>query len=57
MGREFSKLEQYGPGILLLLFFLPFITGGTLSPLYEIMSPITNALIDLISGVKDAAVR
>ena len=43
--------------LLLLLFFLPFITGGTLSPLYEIMSPITNALIDLISGVKNAAVR
>ncbi|MGE0056608.1 MAG: site-2 protease family protein [Dehalococcoidia bacterium] len=57
LGRELSKLEQYGPGILLLLFFLPFLTGGSLSPLYSIMSPITNALIDLISGVKDAAAR
>jgi Zn-dependent protease len=57
MGREVSKLEQYGPGILMLLFFLPFITGGSISPLYQIMSPITNTLIDLISGVRDAAAR
>lgn len=57
MGRELAKLEQYGPAILLLLFFFPFISGGALSPLYQIMSPITNTLIDVISGVKDAAVR
>jgi Zn-dependent protease len=57
MGRDFSKLEQYGPAILMLLIFLPFLTGGQISPLYEIMSPITNTLINLISGVHDAATR
>ncbi len=50
IGRELAKLEQYGPGILMILFILPFATGGSISILHEIMSPITDTLVGLISG-------
>lgn len=57
MGREMAKLEQYGPGILMLLIFLPYITGGSYSILWEIMSPFINGLTELIVGTGGRALR
>jgi len=57
LGRELAKLEKYGPGILMLLIVLPFATGGSISILHEVMSPIINGLTELISGAGDRALR
>jgi hypothetical protein len=34
----------------MVLFFLPFVSGGQISILHEIMSPIINTLTNLIAG-------
>ena len=34
----------------MILFFLPFLTGGRFSLLHEAISPIINGLTELISG-------
>jgi len=46
-----ARLEAYGPGILLILVALPFLTSGSISLLHEIMSPAVNGLIRLLAGV------
>jgi Zn-dependent protease len=48
LSREFAKLAQYGLGILMLLFFLPLVTGY--SPLSEIMGPSVRWLVWLFTG-------
>jgi len=48
LSIEFSKLEPYGPIILITLFLLPFFTGTFL--LFEIMSPIIKLLAQLFAG-------
>jgi Zn-dependent protease len=45
-----ARLEPYGPGILMLLLILPFVTQGSVSILHEFMSPLINGLTDLIAG-------
>ena len=54
LSMSFRRLEQYGPAILLVLFFLPFLTNGQFSILHEIMSPLINGLSKLIVGSDDA---
>jgi Zn-dependent protease len=54
MSLSFARLEQYGPGILMLLLVLPFVTAGHISILHEVMSPLINGLTNLISGGGDA---
>jgi Zn-dependent protease len=49
LGREVSKYEQWGPGILMLLFFLPFLTGY--NPLFTVMDPLRHLLTELAMGV------
>jgi hypothetical protein len=44
-----AQLEKYGPGILMLLFFLPFLTNGQVS-IFRLIEPIIDGLTDLISG-------
>jgi len=46
----FRRLEPYGPGILLILVALPFLTSGSISLLYEIMAPAVNGLTRLLVG-------
>jgi len=48
LSIEFSKLEPYGPIILITLFLLPFFTGTFL--LFEIMSPVIKLLAQLFAG-------
>ena len=45
-----ARLEPYGPGILMLLLVLPFVTQGSVNILYEFMSPLINGLTNLIGG-------
>jgi Zn-dependent protease len=45
-----ARLEQYGPLILMLLLLLPLVSSGQISILHEVMSPIINALSEVISG-------
>jgi len=51
LSRSFAQLEQYGPMILIILIALPFLTGGEVGILFEIMSPIIRALAELFAGV------
>jgi Zn-dependent protease len=48
MGNAFSRLEPYGPFILLLLIMMDYVTGANF--LFNILSPIANALSTLIVG-------
>jgi Zn-dependent protease len=50
LGLSLARLEPYGPGILLLLIAMPFVTAGQISILHEIMSPVINGLTELIAG-------
>lgn len=50
ISREWAKLAQYGPGIILvLLFAVPFLTGY--NPLADIMGPTVVRLVRLFTGV------
>ena len=45
-----ARLEQYGPLILMVLLVLPLVSRGEISLLHEVMSPIINALSQIIDG-------
>jgi Zn-dependent protease len=49
-SQEFAKLAKYGPVALMLIIFLPFITGGQLSPLSDIMVPAVSWLVEAFTG-------
>ena len=50
LGREFSRLEAWGHGILLLLFMFPFFSGGMISPLSIVMGPLIQFFLVLLAG-------
>ena len=50
LSMSLARLEPYGPGILMLLVVAPFLTGGSISILPRVMSPVINALVDVIVG-------
>jgi len=50
LSLSLARLEPYGPGILMLLLVLPFVTQGSVNVLYEFMSPLINGLTELIAG-------
>jgi Zn-dependent protease len=52
VSLSFRQLEPYGPGILLILVALPFLTSGYISILYQVMSPAVNGLTRLLTGVQ-----
>lgn len=49
LGRELVKIEPWGFGILMLLVFAPFFTGGSFG-LFTVMGPILNALLEALAG-------
>lgn len=49
LAREYARLEPWGFGILMLLVFAPFITGGTFS-LFTFMGPIIDLLLRALVG-------
>jgi Zn-dependent protease len=50
LSIEVQKLEPYGPGILMILIIMPFVTQGQVSILHQVMSPVINGLTKLIAG-------
>ena len=57
LSLSLAKLEPYGPGILMVLIALPFLTGGSVSLLGDVMSPVINGLTELIVGGRAGAER
>jgi Zn-dependent protease len=51
LAIEFSKLEQYGPLMLIALIALPFLTGGKFGILFEVMQPVIKLLLRIFAGV------
>lgn len=52
LSRPLSRIEPWGFGILLvLLFAVPFMTGGEINPLFEVTSPARRFIISLFTGV------
>ena len=49
LSREYRKLEPWGMGILMLIIFAPFLTGGSVS-LLAFISPVINFLLALLVG-------
>ena len=50
LSREWAKLRQYGPGLLLVMIFvIPFLTGY--NPLTDIMGPPVVRLVRIFTGV------
>ena len=50
LARVVSRYEQWGPGLLMLLFFLPFITGY--NPLFTVMNPLLGFFNQLAMGTR-----
>ncbi len=46
-----ARLEPYGPGLLLILVALPFLTSGSFSILHQVMSPAVTGLTRILTGV------
>ena len=52
LSAQFAQLEPYGPIILIVLIALPFLTGGQVGILFEVMEPIIKLLANLFAGVR-----
>ncbi len=48
LSEPLARLEPWGPGILMLLIFMPFLTGS--SPLFAVMGPLIDFFLDLFVG-------
>ena len=57
LSNSLARLGQYGPGLLMLLLVLPFLTQGSISILHEVMSPAINFLTELLVGAGSRAIR
>jgi hypothetical protein len=51
LAREFARLEQYGPMMLIALIALPFLTGGRFGILFQVMQPVIKLLLRAFAGV------
>jgi Zn-dependent protease len=51
LSVAFSRLEPYGPLILIALIALPFLTGGEIGILFEVMRPMIQFLGEIFAGV------
>ncbi len=51
LSASVASLERYGPGILILLVALPFVTHGSVSILFGIMSPAVNGITRFLAGI------
>jgi Zn-dependent protease len=56
LSRQVEPLERWGPGLLMLLFFLPFLTGGAFNPLFEVMDPLRRLILGAVVGEPSAFV-
>ncbi len=51
LSRSFARLERIGPVVLISLIALPFLTGGQVSPLADVMFPLIGTLTEFFTGV------
>ena len=49
LSEQFASLGQYGPGVLMLLIALPFLTGW--SPLSNVIAPIAIRILRFVTGI------
>lgn len=49
LAEQYDRLAPWGPGILILIVFAPFITGGAFS-LFSILSPVVDLLLRTFAG-------
>jgi Zn-dependent protease len=54
LSRSFAQLERWGPMILISLFLLPLVTGGQISPLFEVMSPLIRFFVGIFAGISES---
>lgn len=50
LSQPISRLEPWGPGLLMVLILLPFISGGDFSPLFTVMGPLLDFFLGLFAG-------
>jgi Zn-dependent protease len=50
LSQPLARIEPWGPGLLMLLIFAPFLTGGQLNPLFDAMAPLISFFLDLFVG-------
>ncbi len=54
LARPLAEAERWGPGVLMLLIFAPFLTGGDINPLFTVLGPPIDVLLDLFApGIDD----
>ena len=51
LSRSFARLERLGPVLLISLIALPFLTGGRVSLLADVMRPVIETLTEFFTGV------
>jgi len=51
LSRSFARLERFGPVLLISLIALPFLTGGRVSLLADVMRPVIGTLTEFFTGV------
>ncbi|MBM4415832.1 MAG: site-2 protease family protein [Chloroflexi bacterium] len=49
IGRVVARYEAWGPGVLLLLFLVPYLTQGEYNPLFTVMSPLIDFFLRLFA--------
>ena len=55
LGRRGRAQRAVGAGILMLLFFLPFLHRGEFNPLFTVIEPLHRLFLWLFAGDSDAA--
>lgn len=51
LSRSFAQLERFGPVVLISLIALPFLTGGRVSLLSDVLRPLIGTLTEFFTGV------
>jgi Zn-dependent protease len=51
LSASFAQTERWGPVVLIVLVALPFLTGGEVGILFEVMQPAIRTLARLFAGV------
>ncbi|RLC54887.1 MAG: site-2 protease family protein [Chloroflexi bacterium] len=51
LSRSVARLERFGPVLLISLIALPFLTGGRVSLLADVMRPVIGTLTEFFTGV------
>jgi Zn-dependent protease len=49
LGRLVARYEPWGPGVLLLLFLIPYLSQGEFNPLFTVMDPLIDFFLRLFA--------